>query len=230
MRGAKQSRERGGGRSNAAGRHQSPVCNIALWRRAQQCRRTTPVAGLRHSIVAASAAMPPPGTSRWPINPALGTRCAEQSNRASVAASAAMPPGDTSRWSTIPALGAQAVWPEAARERGAASPRRSAAPAVDTPRPLTDCFCEIARMHHEFCKERTRECTTVLDRVSDASKAREAPRYEAKKWLRHLVLPARLPCGVEPPLWGLVRFLLHKKCGNVAISANPALPIHFYFK
>ena len=32
-----------------------------------------------------------------------------------------------------------------------------------------------------FAEEKTRECTTVLDRVSDASKAREAPRYEAKK-------------------------------------------------
>ena len=135
--------------------------------------------------------MPPPGTSRWPINPALGTRCAERSNRASVAASDSNAAGRHQSPVCNPALGAQAVWPEAARERGAAFRRAGRPPQRPTPtRPLTDCFCEIAWMHHEFCKERTRECTTVLDRVSDASKAREAPRYEAKK-----VAPAP---GFEP--------------------------------
>ena len=58
-----------------------------------------------------------------------------------------------------------------------------------------------------FCNERPRECTSVHDQGREAAKARDVPRYEAKKWLRHLVLPSafcfaemlRLPFGVEPP-------------------------------
>ena len=53
-------------------------------------------------------------------------------------------------------------------------------------------FCQGVRGDFEFCKERTRDpasfyyavtrCTTVLDRESDASKARNPPQSRQKKW------------------------------------------------
>ena len=48
-------------------------------------------------------------------------------------------------------------------------------------RPST-VFCQGVRGDFEFCKERTRECTTVLDRENDAGKARNPPQSRQKKW------------------------------------------------